>query len=168
MIVGAGIVFTKNDHILCGYNIKEQCWSGFGGTPEGCEDIATTAVRETVEELFGISLRCEDNNNLQQEFVLGSHRHNMNYYFYTVDISIIFTIAEFLERKEYTTPNYNSYPKNIVDLLCSRKYVDQEITQLEFVSKNLVLSRSGYFHNYFKEDVLIVSNYNYVDLDYVR
>jgi len=168
MIVGAGIVFTKNDHILSGYNVKEECWSGFGGRPEGCETVATTAVRETVEELFGISLKDEDNNTLQQELVLGDHLHNMNYYFYTLDISKIFTIAEFLERKSYVTPYYATYPKDIVELLCCRKYDVQEITELEFISKNLVLSKTGYFHKYFKEDVVIISSYNYVDLDYVR
>jgi len=168
MIVGAGIVFTKNDHILCGYNVKEECWSGFGGTPEACETIATTAVRETVEELFGISLDKEDNISLQQDLVLGHHIHNMNYYFYTLDICKIFTIAEFLERNDYVSPYYATYPKDILELLCSRKYDAQEITQLEFVSKNLVVSKSGYFHKYFKEDVLILSSYNYIDLDYIR
>jgi hypothetical protein len=51
----AGCIFTNGTHILAGYqpNKPNPCISGLGGKKEEGETMLQTAVRETIEELFG-------------------------------------------------------------------------------------------------------------------
>jgi ADP-ribose pyrophosphatase YjhB (NUDIX family) len=56
MIRAAGCLFTDGIHVLAGYQGGKQppCISGFGGHCEMDEPVFQTALRETVEELFGV------------------------------------------------------------------------------------------------------------------
>ena len=55
----AGCIFTNGTHILGGYQPNKQapCISGIGGKREGCEEFVETAMREMLEEIFGIYAR---------------------------------------------------------------------------------------------------------------
>ena len=51
----AGCIFTNGTHIIAGYqpNKPNPCISGLGGKKEEGETVLQTAIRETIEELFG-------------------------------------------------------------------------------------------------------------------
>jgi hypothetical protein len=55
----AGCIFTNGTHILGGYQPNKQapCISGIGGKREDCEEFVQTAMREMLEEIFGIYAR---------------------------------------------------------------------------------------------------------------
>ena len=152
IMISAGILFVQNNHILCGYNTKEGKWSGLGGKCEENEASFITAIRETIEELFGITLVLEQIHILEKLLKYKSIQNNNSYIFYEMNIDNIFVMANFLK----DSPYYDSLPKNIVDLLCNRKYVsNQEITYLEFVSKKFLYSTSC-VQPFFKKDTALV------------
>ena len=56
MATAAGVLFLRHNYdTVMGVTPKHSHYSGFGGTKEEGESILTTALREAVEELYGIS-----------------------------------------------------------------------------------------------------------------
>ena len=53
--MSAGIVFQSETHILMGYQPAKKMISGLGGKPLGGETTLETALRETIEEMFGLT-----------------------------------------------------------------------------------------------------------------
>ena len=68
----AGIIFTDNKHILAGY--QKTRFSGIGGHKEELfdnNDAKITAIREMLEELFGIEMTRLSKHNqpiIQEEY----------------------------------------------------------------------------------------------------
>lgn len=120
----AGCIFTDGKFVLSGvqkYNNK-YIISGIGGKRENGEPIGYTAIRELIEELFDVKY-------IHPELLLKIseiYPYKMKYfkkisymlYAYTFDnLSEILKLAE-----EYitTTSLYETFPKNINDLIINR------------------------------------------------
>ena len=48
------MIYTSDGRFLLGYNPRIQLWSGIGGKREAGEDAWDTAIRETMEEIYGV------------------------------------------------------------------------------------------------------------------
>lgn len=138
----AGILF-QNMHqgtFLSGYHSKLKKWSGFGGRRIGNETAWETAIREVVEEIFGIFLPPVSLNTLQQALSPMEFFQTEDYVCFVLPIDYVFKLAELLDLIEYKSPFYGrDYPRTVTDLLEKRKidpnkYV--EISELAFVKPN--------------------------------
>ena len=56
--IGAGCTFLNDTHVLCGYqpHKRKAGITGIGGKREPGESILDTAFRETIEELFNLTV----------------------------------------------------------------------------------------------------------------
>lgn len=135
----AGILF-QNLHqgtFLSGFNSKLNCWSGFGGGKMGNETPWETAVREVVEEIFGIYLPPTSLQTLQQAISPLEFFKTGDYICFVLSIDYLFKISEMIDMLEYKSPFYGDvFPKTISDLLEKRtieshKYF--EIRELAFL-----------------------------------
>jgi hypothetical protein len=119
----AGIFFTEKGQFLSGFQRKTRQWTGFGGKKKNSENSLETAVRETVEELFEISLRQNEIQELIFHLLLSqatpTTTQRGSYIFYTMKFDAIFTIIDFLFQNGMKTalyhPNYPSTMKGLID-----------------------------------------------------
>ena len=126
----AGCIFTNGTHILGGYqpNKKTPCISGIGGKREGCEEFVQTAMREMLEELFGIYSRNDLVNSLMaipyDRLVISGDYVSLVYSFDSLE-----KILEVV-RLNATSPLYNEIPLTLFDLIFKRLGVNSEISHL--------------------------------------
>jgi len=151
----AGILFQYDTKFLSGWNPSLGAWSGFGGKRRGTETSIQTAVREVVEELFQVNPDIDDIDVLGELLSPFDFEQNGDYVVFFMNVSSLFQISVFLEKKGYRSPLYSSFPTNVVDLVEERKLPEgntYEVTHLCFLDASF---SSGPIDKYFKSDLLL-------------
>jgi len=150
LYAGAGCLFTNGVHTLAGYQ-PHKCTptiSGFGGKKEPEEtDPFQTAVRETLEELFGL-----DKNVIKAiQFPLKPKRiiQNGSYHVYVFSFADLEQMLYTLQEAGVTSPYYLYLPNTIADLIFHRR-VDSDA---EIGSLCLLPAESANISKEFLEDM---------------
>ena len=128
----AGILFTDEKLFLSGYKTFKGHITGIGGKPKEGETLFATAIRETIEELFGIK---SSSHKLITLF-----EHSLTYYKTVVNQGFTHFFCSFDELKLFLgfaeaafdfSPYYDTFPQTLEDLLLQRKNTERaEITHL--------------------------------------
>lgn len=150
----AGILFQDktSGNFLSGWNPSLQAWSGFGGKRRGQETAWETALREVVEELFGISLPALSLETLQQALSPMEFYTNGHYVFFVMPIEFIFKLGEMLDLIEYKSPYYLHYPRTLKEVLETRNTEGKGRVELSDLCL-LKESFSGPVDAFFKSDI---------------
>ena len=155
-MASAGCLFIENNSVLCGYAHRYASYTGFGGKALALESPLQTAVRETVEELYGIDLV----GTMGQDFckVLKEYpfHERKGYFFVRCPFSAISEFYEILSAHGITSPYYKELPRNIDELISLRRPdFDAEIYDLAIKSTD-----SDEIHRYLKKDCIAMLNVN--------
>jgi hypothetical protein len=148
----AGILFQDDTKFLSGWNPSIDSWSGFGGKRRGFETSIETAIREVVEEIFQVNLDTNDISALEEQLSPFDFRQNGDYVVFFMNVSSLFQISLFLEKKGYRSPLYDSFPTTVTDFIEKRKIPEQheyEISHLCLLNADFV----GKIDRYFKSDL---------------
>ena len=148
----AGILFQHETKFLSGWNPSLGAWSGFGGKRRGTETSIQTAVREVVEELFQVNPEINDIDVLEELLSPFDFEQNGDYVVFFMNVSSLFQISLFLEKKGYRSPLYDSFPTTVTDFIEKRKIPEQheyEISHLCLLNAEFV----GKIDRYFKSDL---------------
>jgi hypothetical protein len=152
----AGCIFTNGTHILGGYQPNKQapCISGIGGKREGCEEFVQTAMREMLEEMFGIYAR--------PDFVTALMAIPYDRLLISGDyISLIYSFSSLekilveLVRLNAVSSMYNEIPLTLNDLILKRLGgVDSEISHLCLLPVVKHPRGTPYIENCFMKDII--------------
>ena len=129
--LAAGCVFMNYTHVLAGYQPKKHnpCISGIGGKREGDETYLHTAIREMVEELFGMY----EQTSVIEEIKLIEVKMiiiRKTYIIVLYSFEDLIKIMEIVSKGCVETPLYDAIPLTIEDLILKRKLCDAEISHL--------------------------------------
>lgn len=126
--MSAGCLFTDGTYVLAGLQIKNEkpILSGFGGKQEEFDECSIdTAIRETLEELFGLdSVPQELVQYLMKNYIPRSQFTQTNY------LVLVYTfedLADFLQISKgfgIQSPLYPVLPTDLLSLLFTRKPQD--------------------------------------------
>ena len=144
---GAGILFYKNNHFLMGFSYHLKKWSGFGGKIELQDRTSLdTALREVVEEIFGISPESYIVDMLS--CIRISHKINRKgYILYLCDIDQLLLISTILIYYNKTSPYYYIMPITLSDIICMREAPkDAEIPSIEMLHKRTIRKLKTDYH----------------------
>jgi len=147
---GAGCLFTNGVHTLAGYQLRksEPTISGFGGKREPEEtDPFQTAVREMLEELFGLHKKviCAINLPVKPKRII----KNGSYHVYVFSFADLELILYRLQEAGVTSPYYLYLPNTVADLIFHRR-VDSDA---EIGTLCLLPADSTNISNEFLEDM---------------
>jgi 8-oxo-dGTP pyrophosphatase MutT (NUDIX family) len=156
----AGTLFTNGSHVLAAYqkDSTNPTVSGIGGKREGSETYMETALRETVEELFGIEkvpygLVCKLIVKLEPMKVqkIGS------YVIVVYNFSDLEKITEIVKRDLKSSPLYSTFPKTISDLVLTRNRGEKSHPEVLHIAI-LPIVKNSILDVDFIEDVRVVLN----------
>ena len=122
--ISAGSFFTNGNLVLCGYQKNKSInnISGFGGKKELTDKTyIETAIRETLEELFGIHpdkelINIINLNIIHKKLCVIDNYHMLTYTF--EDLELILSI---LNKNNITSILYEIFPLTISELILNRK-----------------------------------------------
>ena len=123
MINSAGCIFSNGSVILSGWQQKNNKYiiSGIGGNCIGNELIETTAIRETIEELFNVD---NVDNNLIQEIITNVCPNqiiiNGTYGILVYDFDHLEKILAIINKYNLHSDLYQNFPQTINDLIFKR------------------------------------------------
>jgi len=121
--MNAGCLFTNGTHVLAGY---QGCISGIGGKAEEGEEPQATALRETLEEIFGIygfdieKIRVEPKKIIVKK----------SYTIFVYDFDDLESICSILKRSVGVSPMYSEIPTTVWELIVKRLPVETEVRAL--------------------------------------
>lgn len=157
-ITAAGILFTDGRLVLAGLQPNKEGQDpfvgGFGGAVElGDTSPFYTAVRETVEELFGVArvppdlLRCIVNSVRPWKTIEGITPGYICYVCTFVDLEMVLSLARL---HLLLTPLYGPYPKSVADLIFQRVVgiadaAKAEVTDLALLPLRRVIAIDPWF-----------------------
>ena len=147
---GAGCLFTNGVHTLAGYQPRKSAptISGVGGKKEPEEtDPFQTAVRETLEELFGLDK--DVITAIQLPVKPRRIIQNGSYHVYVFTFADLEKILYTLQELGVSSPYYLYLPNNIPDLIFHRR-VDSDA---EIGSLCLLPAESANISKEFLEDM---------------
>ena len=122
----AGCFFTDDRYVLSGYQQTKATpkLSGIGGARISGETPVQTALRETVEELFDVETKEVPRGLLKELEVNVPPRRivqNNSYQLVCYTFEDLETILGILGSRKFTSPLYNTFPRNVYELLFLRK-----------------------------------------------
>lgn len=149
----AGCFFTDGRYFLAGYQRKKTCISGIGGMKNIGEQPIYTAIRETIEELFDILVPASVILEII-DVIYAKQTVNGSYIMFVLSFDDLDTIISFLHNCNITSNLYDTFPKNVVELVFNRKVCTSEISHLALLPfvKNLKISHE------ILDDIRIVSS----------
>jgi len=121
--LAAGTLFTNGTHVLAGYQkgYTSPSISGIGGKREGTETYMETALRETVEELFGLSVVPLVLLSRMKGLLEPRRIHKTGSYVLVIyNFNDLEKILELVKRDVKVSPLYKTLPKSISELLLDR------------------------------------------------
>jgi hypothetical protein len=132
--MNAGCLFTNGTHVLAGYQPNKQFPSinGIGGKPEEGEEPILTAIREFLEEVFGI-YDCVKGIAALRTVVPRHVFEQKRYVTYIYDFNDLVKMLEIVSGLGVSSPLYLEFPRSLVDLLFTRLVVKSEISHLCFL-----------------------------------
>jgi hypothetical protein len=129
--MNAGCLFTNGTHVLAGYQPNKHLPSinGIGGKPEEGEEPVVTALREFLEEVFGI-YDCvkgiAELRMVEPTHVLEQKRYTTYIYTFTDLVKML----DIVSGLGISSPLYLEFPRTLSDLLFNRLPVKSEISHL--------------------------------------
>lgn len=145
------MVFTDGETILGGYEPHKKCISGLGGKHEKAEDPASTAIRETIEELYGIrgvNQDMVDGIKKLLRFDVSHESATAAYIFYVVDYEDLEKLLLYMSKQSIRSPHYPVLPKTLAELLDRKPVPDPEVESLELIP----LARYSKIYNMWKKN----------------
>lgn len=135
---GAGCLFFNDQFLLAGYQPRKQrpVLSGLGGKKEEGEEIWTTALRETIEELFELStVPAVWIEQIQCSVPHKGFLKNGEYVSVLYSFEDLQTILEILKMMGCKSEFYDEFPTNLLALLFHRKQLETlpEVSHLTFL-----------------------------------
>ena len=129
----AGILFVdgQSSSVLAGFHPKLNRLSGFGGKSKDQETAEQTAVREVVEELFGVFTLTTEHISEFAESLRGSRVYD-GYSLFVEPIETVFKLSEFLSKNGYFSPFYINLPLSVSELIHHR--IPSKTTEVTDVS----------------------------------
>ena len=132
--MSAGIVFQNKTHVLMGYQPSKKMISGIGGKSLDGELTLETALRETVEELFGMPPTRWLLNGLLGYFRSRRAVQNGSYTMYIFSLHDLYDFMAIVRGFMLTSPDQPAFPGTLVDLVLERRAPpDAEVTCLAIV-----------------------------------
>lgn len=134
--ISAGMVFTNGETILGAYEPGKLCVSGLGGKHEKAEDPAATAIRETIEELYGIrdvTQSMIDSIKKLLKFDVSHESATAAYIFYVVDYEDLEKLLLFMSKQPIRSAHYPVLPKTLAELLARKHIPGSEVESLELI-----------------------------------
>ena len=132
---GAGILFISEsgNSVLTGFHPKLNRWSGFGGKRRGTELALETAVREVIEELFGVfSLSSECFSEIMS-CIESTPQNEGGYMLFIETEKTIFMLSDILIKHQCYSDYYVNIPMNNNELVSNRFYLEtMEIQKIEY------------------------------------
>jgi hypothetical protein len=153
---GAGILFVSENcnSVLSGFHPKLNRWSGFGGKCYNEESPLVTAVREVIEEIFGIF---DVSHGCLLELICCIHslpNNNSGYVLYIESETKLFQMVDILVKNNYISPYYLTLPKNAFELNHFRQSKEEmEITRIESFYIIDLQDKKGLLTNEFYNDI---------------
>ena len=167
---GAGILFLSEDNrsVLSGFHPKLNRWSGFGGKRRGNEEALETAVREVIEEVFGVFNPSEECILELSSCIQSIPKNNADYILYIESESRLFEMAYILHSNNYVSPYYLSLPKNSFELNRFRQLKEEmEITRIDYFLIKELQDKRGLITKEFYSDIqkyiILTSPQEYID-----
>jgi len=120
---GAGTVFTNGNTVLAGYQKEDRSPSinGIGGHRKGAETYLQTALRETVEELFGLDdVPVTLIQTLGQTLKTSRVHKSGSYVLVIYTFADLETLLKVVERAVRRSPLYRVFPKTLSSLIIDR------------------------------------------------
>ena len=119
----AGCLFTNGTHVLAGY---QGTINGIGGKAEEGEEPQATALRETLEEIFGIYDFDIEKVRLPPQKIIVKNDYNI--FVYTFDD--LESICSILKWSGVKSPMYSEIPTTVWDLIVKRLPIESEVRAL--------------------------------------
>lgn len=120
--MNAGCLFTNGTHVLAGY--QKGCISGIGGKAEEGEEPQATALRETLEEIFGIHGFDIEKIRLTPQKIIVKNSYTIFVYSFE-DLENMCGVLQ-----DIVSPFYTKIPTIVWDLITRRLPVDSEVRAL--------------------------------------
>ena len=118
--MNAGCLFTNGTHVLAGY---QGCISGIGGKAEEGEEPQTTALREMLEEIFGIKFDIEKIRLTPQKIIVKNA-----YTIFVYSFDDLEAMCDVLQGME--SPFYTKIPTTVWELVLKRLPNESEVRAL--------------------------------------
>jgi len=131
--MASGLLFTNEKLFLAGYKSFKSHITGIGGKPQEHDaSKLATAIRETIEELFGIK---EVNNEVIEHLLITLQPFkevtNDSYTHFLCSFEDLKYTLTYCYLRIQTSPYYSVFPTTIEQLLFERKNTERaEIAQL--------------------------------------
>jgi hypothetical protein len=131
---GAGIVFKSESHVLMGFQPRKAMISGIGGKSHDLEPLLQTALREAIEELFGVTPTHWLLLSLAEIYKNTGFVQNGAYTMFILPITELSRFMIYVQASVGTSPYYAKFPKTLDDLLFQRRAPpDAEVTHLVMI-----------------------------------
>jgi hypothetical protein len=118
--MNAGCLFTNGTHVLAGY---QKCTiNGIGGKAEEGEEPQATALREMLEEIFGISFDIEKIRLTPQKIIV---KHDYTIFVYSFED--LEAMCGVLRLCGVESPMYKKIPSTVCEIVLKRIASDSEV-----------------------------------------
>lgn len=158
---GAGCLFYNDQFLLAGYQPRKQrpVLSGLGGKKEVGEDVLTTALRETIEELFELSAVAP--GWIEQIQCSVPHKgllKNGDYISVLYSFDDLQKILEILKTLGCESELYTEFPTNLLALVFNRKQTEKipEVSHLTFLPLVFHAVETPFVSPYFLKDMRLL------------
>jgi len=118
----AGCLFTNGTHVLAGY---QGTINGIGGKAEEGEEPQTTALREMLEEIFGLEFDIEKIRFEPKKIIV-----KKSYTIFVYDFDDLESMCSVLKGCSIVSPMYSEIPTTVWDLIVKRLPVESEVRAL--------------------------------------
>jgi hypothetical protein len=122
--MNAGCLFTNGTHVLAGY--QKSSINGIGGKAEEGEEPQATALREMLEEIFGIYGFDIEKIRLKPNKIIMKH----DYSIFVYSFEDLEAMCGVLRMCGVETKMYSEIPSTIWDLIVKRRAVESEVKAL--------------------------------------
>ena len=160
-VFGAGILFVSytGGSVLAGFHPKLGRWSGFGGKCHENELYIDTAVREVVEEIFGIFSLSPAILSELGKCVVSAPRNDGGYMLFIEPIDTLLNMCEVLRKNAQISPYYQTIPSSLDSILVPRHVnYSSEISKLLFFAFRDIQDIRYLFTDEFYQDIQSLYN----------
>jgi hypothetical protein len=119
----AGCLFTNGTHVLAGY---QGTINGIGGKAQEGEEPQATALRETLEEIFGIYEFDIEKVRLPPQKIIVKK----SYTIFVYDFDDLESMCSILKWSGVKSLMYSEIPTTVWDLIVKRLPIESEVTAL--------------------------------------
>ena len=120
--MNAGCLFTNGTHVLAGY---QGTINGIGGKAKEGEEPQATALREMLEEIFGVVFDIEKVRLPPQKIIV-----KKSYTIFVYDFDDLESMCSTLKASSIVSPMYSEIPTTVWDLIVKRLPVESEVRSL--------------------------------------